>query len=138
MALDASASQATIDALQAYIEETGLVAQTADIGGSILQQRLAELVESHGGEAGHTRISAGSSPSQVTVSMHFTVDLAGLEGVLYDLAAAIPFIFIDVLSIRTPDESGGGRVNGTRGLQLAVQIDAAAFWVDSAAATAGS
>lgn len=138
MALDAPASKASIDALQAYVEETSLVAPTADIGGSLLQQRLTEIVEGHSGAVGHTRISGGSSPSQVTVSMHFTVDLAGLEGVLYDLAAATPFIFVDVLSIRGAEESGGGSVSGTGRLQLAVQIDAAAFWIDNAAATAGS
>lgn len=138
LALDGPASRTLIDGLQGYIEESSLAAQTADIGASLLQQRLSRIVESHRGEAGHTRISGGSDPSQVNVSMHFTIDLTGLKGVLYELAGARPFIFTDVLSIRIPDTYGASTVESTGSQPLAVQIDASTFWIDSSTVSTGS
>ena len=136
--LNETVTKALIESLQAYIDEATLQAPTADVGGSLLKQQLVEVVEAHHGKVGDTRISNGPEPSLITVSLHYTIDLAGLKNVLYDLAAVRPFVFVNILSIRTPAPHNPGIVPLARAQQLAVQIDVSSFWAGQVIPESGS
>lgn len=135
-ALDPEASGRMTEALRQYIVESSLSSRTADIGGSILRQRLLTSVLEHGGKPGDTRISNGADPSMISISMNLTIGLPGLRDVLYELERARPFVFVDVLSIRYP-----GRIEAAGSgdsAKLAVQINVSSFWTQSPVDGGGS
>jgi hypothetical protein len=136
--LNETVTKALIESLQVYIDEATLHAPTADVGGSLLKQILVEIVESHHGKVGDTRVSNGPEPSMITVSLHYTIDLTGLKNVLYDLAAVRPFAFVNVLSIRAPAQHNTGNAPLAAAQQLAVQIDTSTFWVEQVISESGS
>lgn len=135
-ALDAASSKAMTDTLLAYLDRSSLGARTADIGGSELRQRLLHIVQQNGGKPGDTRISDGPGPSMVTVSMNLSIDLPGLRDVLYEMEAARPFIFVDVLSIRNPQRLAAAATDGPP--ELAVQVNASSYWLPAMADGGGS
>lgn len=135
-ALDPDSSGTMLEQLGVYIGETSLTAQTADIAGSILRQRLLTLAREHDGKIGDTRISSGPDPSMVTVTLNLTIDLAGLKGVLYDLESSRPFVFVDVLSVRYP---GRVEVQDMENIsELATQINVSSYWLESPTVGGGS
>lgn len=134
VALRPAVARAQLEALRGFVRRTTLDAETLEVGGSLLQRRLTEIIEEHGGQPGNVRVNTDPDHGSMTVSAGFTADLPGVAGILSELAQTQPWMFVDLLSIRRRDQYlETGRTDAA---DLIVQIDVSAFW--RRAATEGS
>lgn len=116
-----------IDRLREFIRQSTIDAETLEVAGSLLQRRLTDIIEKHGGEPGNIRLATDPGAATMTVSTQFGADLAGIAEMLTELANARPVMRVDLLSIRKRDRYlETGQATGTQ--DLVVQIDVSGFW----------
>jgi general secretion pathway protein M len=89
---------------------------TVTIAGATLLQRVAGAVTKFGGSVLSTQLDLQGSQSRagfLSMIASCEIDQSELQGLLYDLEAGMPFLFIDQLVVQTPLASsgaGGGRL----------------------------
>lgn len=126
-ALRPEVAKARIEKLREFIRESTIDAETLEIAGSLMQRRLTEIIEKHGGEPGNIRLATDPDAATMTVSTQFGIDLAGISEILVELAGARPVMQVDLLSIRKRDRYLETN-QGTDKQDLVVQIDVSGFW----------
>jgi general secretion pathway protein M len=78
---------------------------TVTVAGAALLQRVAAAVTRFGGNTLSTQVELQGTQSKagfISVVASCEVDQAGLQKLLYDLEAGMPFLFIDQLVIQAP------------------------------------
>lgn len=93
-----------------------------------LQARLRMLIDRAHGELRSAQIMPTTTVGhfrKVTVRGDVTLDLAGVQQVLYDLEAATPYLFVDSLDIKTRESDADGRPHDTG--QLEVNLDLSGY-----------
>ena len=86
-----------------------LEGQTVTIAEAALQRRIGSAVAAAGGNV----LSSQSEPQSETRKDYLTlvasceIDQKGLQALLYDLEAGMPFLFIDQLVVQTPTAEAG-------------------------------
>jgi general secretion pathway protein M len=99
-----------------------LEGQTVTVAGAALQQRVGAAVKAVGGNVLSSQIDLQGPESKkgyVNLTVSCEVDQPGLQQLLYDLEAGMPFLFIDQLVVQAPqslDETEGGRLRILVGL----------------------
>lgn len=84
---------------------------TTGIAGATLQKRMNDIVLLHGGTASSFQILPPKEDGAVTriaMSLAVSVDIDGLRDILYDIETDTPLVFIDAVTIRTPQEGREG------------------------------
>ena len=79
---------------------------TTGIAGATLQKLVIELVRNHNGVASSFQILAPEKDHNLTriaVSLTIRIGIDGLRNYLYDLETGMPLIFINNLTVRSPD-----------------------------------
>ena len=79
---------------------------TTGIAGATLQKLVIELVRNHNGAASSFQILAPEKDHNLTriaVSLTIRIGIDGLRNFLYDLETGMPLIFINDLTVRSPD-----------------------------------
>jgi general secretion pathway protein M len=93
---------------------------TVTVAGAALIERVAGAVTKFGGNVLSSQVELNGTPSKagfLSILVSFDIDQAGLQKLLYDLEAGMPFLFIDQLVVQS-SESGSG--NGKLRILLAV------------------
>lgn len=88
---------------------------TVTIAGAALLQRVAGAVTKVGGNVLSSQVDLQGSQSQggqakagfISVIASCEIDQLGLQPLLYDLEAAMPFLFVDQLTVQAPSSSAG-------------------------------
>ena len=83
---------------------------TVTIAGATLLQRVASSVAKFGGNVLSTQVELqGTQAKSGFLSMIASceIDQPDLQGLLYDIEAGMPFLFIDQLVIQTPNATSG-------------------------------
>ena len=88
---------------------------TVTIAGAALLQRVAGAVTKVGGNVLSSQVDLQGSQSQssqpkagfISVIASCEIDQVGLQPLLYDLEAAMPFLFVDQLTVQAPNSSAG-------------------------------
>jgi len=89
---------------------------TVTIAGATLLQRVAGAVTKFGGTVLSTQVELKGTQSKagfLSILVSCDIDQGGLQKLLYDLEAGMPFLFIDQLVVQTPStpsSSGGGKL----------------------------
>jgi general secretion pathway protein M len=89
---------------------------TVTIAGAVLIQRVAGAVTKFGGNVLSTQVELKGTQSKagfVSVLASCEIDQVGLQQLLYDIEAGMPFLFIDQLVIQSPStvsSSGTGKL----------------------------
>jgi general secretion pathway protein M len=89
---------------------------TITIAGAALIQRVAGAVTKFGGNVLSTQVDLKGTQSKagfLSILASCEIDLMGLQQLLYDLEAGMPFLFIDQLVVQapaTPSNSGNGKL----------------------------
>jgi general secretion pathway protein M len=86
--------------------------QTMTVAGAELLQRVSGAIARVGGRVLSSQVdlhSAQSKPGFISVIVNCELDQPGLQHVLYDLEAGMPFLFVDHLEVQVPDS--GPRTN---------------------------
>ncbi len=81
--------------------------RTVTIAGAALEQRMSEAVGKAGGELLSAQVELdGPEAKQGFIGLTASVQVgqAALQGVLYDIEAGLPYLFIDKLSIQSPED----------------------------------
>lgn len=126
-ALHPQIAERQIEKLREFIHDSTIDAETLEIAGSLMQRRLTEIIEKHGGEQANIRLATDPDAATMMVSSQFGIDLAGISEILLELAETQPVMQVDLLSIRKRDrylEAGQGAAKQ----DLVVQIDVSGFW----------
>lgn len=126
-ALRPAVAREQIGELESFIGGTTVKADTLEVGGSLLQRRLVEIIRRHGGEPGNIRLATAPGAGIMTVSTRFSADLPDIAELLLELQRSRPMMFVDLLSIRLrdPNLEVADREDAPG---LIVQIDVSAFW----------
>ena len=89
---------------------------TITVAGAALIQRVAGAVTKFGGTVLSTQVELKGTQSKagfLSILVSCDIDQGGLQKLLYDLEAGMPFLFIDQLVVQTPStpsSSGGGKL----------------------------
>jgi general secretion pathway protein M len=82
---------------------------TVTIAGAALLQRVANAVSRHGGNTLSSQLDVQPNPSNpgfVSILSSIEIGQSGLQELLYDLEAGMPFLFIGQLDVQAPESSG--------------------------------
>jgi general secretion pathway protein M len=94
-----------------------LEGQTVTIAGAALQQRIGSAVKAVGGNVLSSQIDLQGTEQRkdfVSLVASCDVDQPGLQQLLYDLEAGMPFLFVDQLVVQSPQAAGGSEVGRLR------------------------
>ncbi len=83
--------------------------RTVTIAGATLEQRMSEAVGKAGGELLSAQVELdGPEAKQGFIGLTASVQVgqAALQNILYDIEAGLPYLFIDKLSIQSPEDFG--------------------------------
>ncbi len=86
-----------------------LEGQSVTVAGAALQQRVTGAVTKTGGNVLSTQIDLNSAQAKngfVSLIVSCEVEQPGLQQVLYDLEAGMPFLFVDQLEVQAPQATG--------------------------------
>jgi general secretion pathway protein M len=90
---------------------------TVTVAGAALLQRVVGAVTKAGGTVRSSQVDlAGGRSGAVKLAVSSELDLAGLQRLLYDLEAGMPFLFVEQLDVQAPQAvgapgGGGGRMH---------------------------
>lgn len=92
-----------------------LEGQTVTVAGAALQQRIGNAVKAAGGNVLSLQVDLQGTKTKkgfVSLTASCEVEQSALQQLLYDLEAGMPFLFIDQLTVQSPQsgEAGGGRM----------------------------
>jgi general secretion pathway protein M len=93
------------------------------MAGAALLQRVSNAVSSAGGTIQSSQVEVTGNPSgTVRLVMSTELDLNGLQRLLYDLEAGMPFLFVEQLDVQAPQTAGAAAAAsaGRMHVQLAV------------------
>jgi len=82
---------------------------TMTIAGAALEQRLKEVVEKSGGALTSSQVELDDPEAKngfLGLTASIEVDQPGLQTILYDIEAGTPYLFVDKLSIQSPEDFG--------------------------------
>lgn len=105
-----------------------LVGETAALAGASLQDRVVSAIRAAGGTVTSSQVEAGArdetapngGPSLLALTVTFDLGNNPLQGLLYGLEGSMPALFVDHLSVESPD--------GTRGDALRVSMTVSGYW----------
>ncbi len=83
--------------------------RTITIAGAALAQRVGDAVTKAGGSLTSSQVELDGPEAKngfVTLTANVDVAQAALQTVLYDIEAGMPFLFVDKLSIQSPEDFG--------------------------------
>jgi general secretion pathway protein M len=83
--------------------------KTVTIAGAALEQRMSEVVGKAGGDLLSAQVELeGPEAKQGFIGLTTSVQVgqATLQDMLYDIEAGLPYLFIDKLSIQSPEDFG--------------------------------
>ncbi len=94
---------------------------TITIAGAALQQRVQEAIIKGGGVLSSSQVDFGPEGTKGTVRLAATIEApqTAIQGILYDLEAGMPYLFVDKLSIQSPRAFGepeSGKMRITMGV----------------------
>jgi general secretion pathway protein M len=101
--------------------------QTMTVAGAELLQRVSGAIARVGGRVLSSQVdlhSAQSKPGFISVLVNCELDQPGLQHVLYDLEAGMPFLFVDHLEVQASES--GPRTNAAR---MHVLLAASGQWL---------
>jgi general secretion pathway protein M len=101
-------AEASMPAGSAFLEGA-----TVTIAGAALIQRVAGAVTKFGGNVLSTQLELKGTQSKtgfLSILASCEIEQGGLQQLLYDLEAGMPFLFIDQLVVQTPSSSGAGKL----------------------------
>jgi general secretion pathway protein M len=104
-----------------------LQGETVTLASAALLQRINGAIAAAGGDVVSSQVEAQTSQSKDYVKVSATCELeqAALQGLLYDLEAGMPFLFVDQLSVQSATSANeGGRLRvllGVSGLWRAAK-----------------
>jgi general secretion pathway protein M len=99
-----------------------LEGQTVTIAGAALQQRVETAVEKAGGALISSQVELDGPDAKngfVGLTASVEVDQAAVQAILYDVEAGMPYLFVDKVSIQSPEVFGepeSGRMRMTIGV----------------------
>jgi general secretion pathway protein M len=99
---------------------------TVTVAGAALQERVGAAVKKAGGNVLSSQIELQGPQAAngfVNLSDIFDIEQASLQPLLYDLEAGMPFLFVDSLTVQTPQALGE-----TTGGRMRVQIGISGQW----------
>jgi general secretion pathway protein M len=100
--------------------------QTVTLAEAALQQRVVSAVTAAGGNVLSSQIEPGGSDAKkdfLTLIASCEIDQQGLQPLLYDLEAGMPFLYIDQLVLQAPQA-----VSGSEGGRLRLLISVSGRW----------
>ncbi len=83
--------------------------RTVTIAGAALEQRISEAVGKAGGELLSAQVELdGPEAKQGFIGLTTSVQVgqAALQDIVYDIEAGLPYLFIDKLSVQSPEDFG--------------------------------
>ncbi|MBY0380397.1 MAG: type II secretion system protein M [Xanthobacteraceae bacterium] len=87
---------------------------TITVAGAALIERVAGAVTKSGGNVLSSQVELRGTPSKagfLSILVNCDIDQTGLQNLLYDLEAGMPFLFIDQLVVQAPgSNSSGGKL----------------------------
>lgn len=92
------------------------------VAGAALLQRVSTAIGNAGGTIQSSQVEVAGSPAgAVRLVMSAELDLNGLQRLLYDLEAGMPFLFVEQLDVQAPQTAGAAAAGtGRMHVQLAV------------------
>ena len=94
-----------------------LEGQTVSIAEAALQQRVGGAVAAAGGNVLSSQVEPEGGETRkdyLTLTASCEIDQPGLQPLLYDLEAGMPFLFIDQLVLQAPQAVGGAEAGRLR------------------------
>jgi general secretion pathway protein M len=95
------------------IDEAGqrlfLGGRTMTIAAAALEQRIKDTVERSGGELTSSQVEPDSPDAKngvVRLTASIEVDQSGVQKILYEIEAGTPYLFVDKLSVQSPEDLG--------------------------------
>jgi len=82
---------------------------TMTLAGAALEQRVKEVVEKSGGTVTSSQVEldgAEAKDGYLELTASIEVDQPGLQSILYEIEAGKPYLFVDKLSIQSPEDFG--------------------------------
>ena len=82
---------------------------TVTIAGAALEQRVKSAVEKSGGLLTSSQVELDGPEAKdgfLRLTASLEVDQPGLQSILYDLEAGAPYLFVEKLSIQSPEDLG--------------------------------
>lgn len=100
-----------------------LQGETVTLASAALLQRVNRAITTAGGEVVSSQVEPQNSQSKdyVRVSASCELEQAALQGLLYELEAGMPFLFVDQLSVQSA-------TSGNEGGRLRVLLGVSALW----------
>jgi general secretion pathway protein M len=96
------------------------------VAGAALLQRVSTAVSNVGGTIQSSQVEVAGNPAgAVRLVMSAELDLNGLQRLLYDMEAGMPFLFVEQLDVQAPQAGGAAAAGGGR---MHVQLAVAGQW----------
>jgi general secretion pathway protein M len=105
-----------------------IAGQTVTVAGANLLQRVSRTITRVGGRVLSSQVdlhTAQAKPGFISVIVNCELDQPGLQSVLYDLEAGMPFLFIDHLEVQAPESSSHAQA-----ARMHVLLSASGQWLD--------
>jgi len=83
--------------------------RTMTIAAATLEQRIKDTVEKSGGALTSSQVEPDGPDAKdgfVRLTASIEVDQSGLQTILYEIEAGTPYLFVDKLSIQSPEDFG--------------------------------
>jgi general secretion pathway protein M len=96
------------------------------VAGAALLQRVSAAISNAGGTIQSSQVEVAGNPAgTVRLVMSAELDLNGLQRLLYDLEAGMPFLFVEQLDVQAPQTAGAAAAGSGR---MHVQLAVAGQW----------
>jgi general secretion pathway protein M len=97
------------------------------VAGAALLQRVSTAISNAGGSVQSSQVEVTGNPAGVVkLVMSAELDLNGLQRLLYDLEAGMPFLFVEQLDVQAPQGATAAAVAGIT--RMHVQLAVSGEW----------
>jgi general secretion pathway protein M len=86
-----------------------LTGPTITVAGAALEQRIKEVAEKSGGAVTSSQVDVDGPDAKdgfLRLTASIETDQPGVQSILYDLEAGAPYLFVEKLSIQSPEDFG--------------------------------
>ena len=105
-----------------------LEGQTVTVAGARLLQRVSGAIANVGGRILSSQVDLQTTrlkPGFISVTINCELDQPGLQKLLFDLEAGMPFLFVDQLEVRSSE-----RTTGSQNPHMQVLLSTSSQWLE--------
>jgi general secretion pathway protein M len=113
------------------LKDPFLGGDTVTVAGANLQERVVAAIRRAGGAVTSSQVDLSdpkATPQRIALSAASELEQSALQGLLYDLEAGAPYLYLDQISVQSARENFGAAAGTADATRLRISLSVSAYW----------